>query len=180
MEEQIKMLDASLLEIQPIAKYLKQFKNYKIIKVDIQNDNGEIDILAEDETIKLNFLNMNDAKWWSILRHHPDGTRYEQIDIIIYDEIKDDKYNKIIKYSGHIEDDNYSYIVCSSLSYLNDEIIRSWKKSRVVHIEDLKTIQYCKDMNLAELILMTDKESSNIIKKENLENIKTLKLEIFK
>lgn len=58
----------------------------------------------------------------------------------------------------------------SSYSYLNDEFVRSRKKVRVVPVEDLEKIQYCEDMNLTELIFMTDKKSSNIIQKEYEEN----------
>ena len=75
-----------------------------------------------------------------------------------------------------MEDDNYSYITCSCFSYLDNEFIRSWKKTRVVPIQDLYGIQYSKDMNLTELICMTDNKSSNIIKKEEQKDMKTLVL----
>lgn len=176
MIQVIKKLDSSLLEIQPIMKYLGQFKKWKIINEDIGIDNGEVDILSENELIKIIYIKISEGKWWSIYRYHLDDTKYEQIDLILYDEIKENGSNRIIKFSGHIENDNYSYITCSSFSYLDDEFIRSWKKSRVVPIQDLCEIQYSKDMNLTELIYIADKKSNNIIKKEDQKDIKTLVL----
>lgn len=173
MEEKIKKLDSSLLEIKSIREYLGQFKNYEVIEEDIQNDNGEINILCEGELIRILFINISKGKWWSIYKYHPDGVKYEQIDVITFDVVKENGYNKIIKYSGHIEDDNYSYITCSCFSYLNDEFVSSWKNTRVVPVQDLMAIQYSKSMNLTELIYMTDKRSSNIVKKDDQKNIRT-------
>lgn len=71
-------------------------------------------------------------------------------------------------------------ITCSNFSYLDDKFIKSWKKTRVVPIQDLCEIQYSKDMNLTELICMTDDKSNNIIKKEEQKDLKTLVLKLEK
>lgn len=180
MIQVIKKLDSSLLEIKPIMEYLRQFEKWKIVNEDIEVDNGEINILSENEIIKILYLKITRGKFWSIYRYHLDGTKYEQIDSILFDETKENGYNRVIKFSGHVEDENYSYITCSNFSYLDDKFIKSWKKTRVVPIQDLCEIQYSKDMNLTELICMTDDKSNNIIKKEEQKDLKTLVLKLEK
>lgn len=180
MIQVIKKLDTSLLDFPPVIEYLRQFEKWEIVNEDIKEDNGEVNILSENELIRKIYLKMSTGKWGSIYRYHSDGIKYEQIDAILFDEIKENKYNKIIKFSGHIEDDTYSYITCSSFSFLNNEVIYSWKETRVVPVQDLYKIQYSKDMNLTELVLMTDNKSQNIIKQENQQGIKTLVLKLEK
>ena len=180
MIQVIKKLDTSLLDFPPVIEYLRQFEKWEIVNEDIKEDNGEVNILSENELIRIIYLKMSTGKWWSIYRYHSDGIKYEQIDAILFDEIKENKYNKIIKFSGHIEDDTYSYVTCSSFSFFNNEVIHSWKETRVVPVQDLCKIQYSKDMNLTELVLMTDNKSQNIIKQENQQDIKTLVLKLKK
>lgn len=180
MIQVIKKLDISLLDFPPVIEYLRQFEKWEIVNEDIKEDNGEVNILSENELIRIIYLKMSTGKWWSIYRYHSDGIKYEQIDAILFDEIKENKYNKIIKFSGHIEDDTYSYVTCSSFSFFNNEVIHSWKETRVVPVQDLCKIQYSKDMNLTELVLMTDNKSQNIIKQENQQDIKTLVLKLEK
>ena len=183
MKKLIEKMDSSLLDVDPVMEYLEKFQDYEVVEEDIQKDNGEINLQKGEEFIRIVFLNMSSAKWWSVYRYHLDGTKYEQIDTLLYNEHRDDdgdKYNRIIKYSGHIEDEVYSYITCSGFSYLDDEVVSSWIENRVVPIEDLSKIHYCKNMNLTELIGMTDEKSSHIIKKESLTNAKTLRLSIEK
>ena len=180
MIQVIKKLDTSLLDFPPVIEYLRQFEKWEIVNEDIKEDNGEVNILSENELIRIIYLKMSTGKWWSIYRYHSDGIKYEQIDAILFDEIKENKYNKIIKFSGHIEDDTYSYVTCSSFSFFNNEVIHSWKETRVVPVQDLCKIQYSKDMNLTELVLMTDNKSQNIIKQENQQGIKTLVLKLEK
>jgi len=165
MIQLIKKIDSSLLENQSIMEYLRQFKKYKIVNEDIEADTGEINIFFENELIKIIYIKISGGKWWSIYREHSDGTRYEQVDVIIYNGIRDHRYNRVIKYSSHVEDEGYSYISCSGFSYLDEEIVSNWQEKRVVPIEDLSKIQYSKKMNLTELIGMTDDNSSHIIKK---------------
>lgn len=180
MIQVIKKLDTSLLDFPPVIEYLRQFEKWEIVNEDIKEDNGGVNILSENELIRIIYLKMSTGKWWSIYRYHSDGIKYEQIDAILFDEIKENKYNKIIKFSGHIEDDTYSYVTCSSFSFFNNEVIHSWKETRVVPVQDLCKIQYSKDMNLTELVLMTDNKSQNIIKQENQQDIKTLVLKLEK
>lgn len=174
----IQKIDPTLLDIQPISEYLSQFKQLEILSEDIEEDNAKIKILADNELIELVYLEINGGKWWSIYRYHSDGTKYEQIDSLLFDEIQLDGYNRVIKYSGHIEDNQYSYITCSAFSYLDKEILRGRKKSRTIPLEDLRKVQYSKDMNLTELILWTDDKSNNIIKKEEQKDLKRLELKL--
>ncbi len=170
METIIKKLNPSLIDIEPVMEYLRQFHKFKITNEDINDTDGEIVLQGQEDKIKIVFVKIEDNKWWSIYRFHSNGIKYEQIDVMIYNQTQPKGHNRIIKYSGHIEENNYSHIMVSSYSYLNDEFVRSRKKVRVVPVEDLEKIQYCEDMNLTELIFMTDKKSSNIIEKEYEEN----------
>jgi len=165
MEKLIEKLDPQVLKVDSIRKYLEQFSEYEVVSKDIEQDNGEIIVRIGKELMKLVYLDISYAKWWSIYREHSDGTRYEQVDVIIYNGIRDHRYNRVIKYSSHVEDEGYSYISCSGFSYLDEEIVSNWQEKRVVPIEDLSKIQYSKKMNLTELIGMTDDNSSHIIKK---------------
>lgn len=178
MKKLIERLNPQVLKVDSVAKHLEQFKEYEVVNEDIQRDNGEIIVRIGEELMRLVFLDMSHAKWWSIYREHPDGIRYEQIDVLIYNETRDHKYNRVIKYSSHIEDEISSYISCSSFLCLDDEVVSSWQEKRVVPIEDLSKIQYSKHMNLTELIRMTDDKSSHIIKKESLKDGKTLILSL--
>jgi len=180
MIQLIKKIDSSLLGIQPIVEYLRQFEKCEIINEDIEVDNSEINILFENELIKILYIKISMGRWLSIYRYHSDGMKYEQTDLMLFDETKKNEYNSIIKFSGHVEDDNYSYITCSCFSYLDNYLIRGWRQARVVPVQDLCEIQYSKDMNLTELICMTDDKSKNIIKKEEQGDIKTLVLKLEK
>jgi len=177
LQNKIQSIYFSLLDIDVIKEYLERFKYSEIINEDIDEDTAEINISSDNELIKFLFIPVIDGVWMSIYRYHLDGTKYEQIDAINFSTTKDKRYNRVIKYSGHIEDDKYSYIMCSGYFYLDDKIVNSWKHSRVVQREELKLIQYSKDMNLTELICMTDMKSTNIVKKEE-ENPKALVLKL--
>lgn len=181
MTEEIKKLDEELIKVSEIVSYLEQFSNYEVIKEDLQSDNGEIRLICGKELIILIYLKITNGKWWSIYRYHENGIKYEQIDCIMYDQVKDRKYDQVIKYAGHIEDDSYSYIICSSFVYLNQKLKTSlsFKKTRVVPIYDLDKIQYTKNMNLTELIIMADK-NSNVVRKKKEENPKNLVLKLEK
>lgn len=179
MEQIIRKLNCPLLENEIIIDYLKQFKNYKLISENITQDDAKICILCNDEIIKIILVNIVNGKFLSIYRYNSNKTKYEQIDVVFYNEL-DNGYDKVIKYSAHIEDSDFSYIVCSGFSYLNDEIVKGWKSSRIVPISDLELIQYCDDMNLTELILMTDMKSQNIVKKDMQDNVKKLEFKIEK
>ncbi len=180
MIEVIKKLDSSLLEIQPMIDYLRQFEKGKIVSEEIETDNGEVKMLCEEEFIRIIFLKITYGTWWSFYRYHFDGTKYEQVDAILYDKPKENGCNRNIKFSGHIEDNDYSYITCSSFCYFNSDLLWSWKQTRVVPIQDLCKIQYSKSMNLTELVCMTDAKSSNIIKKKEQKNLKVLDLKLRK
>lgn len=180
MMQVVKRLDSSLLDFPSIIEYLRQFVQGKIVSEDIEVNNGEVDVLSDNELIRIIYLKMSSGKWWSIYRYHPDGTKYEQIDAILFNETRENSYNKVIKFSGHTEDDTYSYITCSSFSFLNNEVVHSWKENRVVPVQDIYEIQYSKDMNLTELVLMTDNKSHTIVKKESQQDIKTLVLRLEK
>ena len=176
----IEKLDSAVLRVDFITNYLEQFKDYEIIYEEIEEGNGEIVVHTDNDIIKLVFLDIGYAKWWTVYRMHSDGTRYEQVDTLLYNGDLDRNYNCLIKYSAHMEDQRYSYIRCSGHSYLDDQLVQSWQENRVVPVEDLSKIQYCKNMNLTELIGMTDEKSSHIIKKESLKNVKTLVLSVGK
>ncbi len=180
MEQLIKKIDTSLLEVPSIMEYLSQFKKYKITVEEVNDNDAEILLLGKSEKIKIVFIKNIDFKWWSIYRFHGNGIKYEQIDVLFYNEIQTKGHNRIIKYSGHIEEENDSYIMVCSYSYLNNEFVRSWKKMRVVPVEELEKIQYCEDMNLTELIMMTDDKSNRILKKGYEENNPTLELNLKK
>jgi len=180
MDKIMKSLGFPLKDFEVVCEYLNQFRDCKVIFEDIERDNGEVKVLCNDELITVIFIEISFGKWWSIYRYHSDETKYEQIDIIIFDEIRNSKYNQVIKYSGHIEDDKYSYIICSGHSYLNGQFSSSWQESRIVPIDELSKIQYSKNMNLTELICMTDKNSNNIIKKKELKDVKSLVLKLDK
>jgi len=149
MQQKIKNIMPSLIEEQSIREYLNQFEDNRIISEDIEDDNGEITILCGDELIKILFIIISDRKWYSIYRYDKDEIKYEQIDFIMFNDIKERGYNKIIKYSGHIEDNKYSYIMCSGFSYLDNDVVKSWRQTRVVPVQELQVIQYCKNQNLA-------------------------------
>lgn len=176
MYKLLEKLNFPVHDFDVIKEYLEQFKNYEILEENVNNYTGAIKLLCNDEIFKILFLEISDGKWWSIYRYHNDNSKFEQIDILSFDEIRDNKYNQVIKYSAHFEDENYSYLTCSGHSYLNGEFCNSWKQSRTIPVSELPKVQYSKSMNLTELIIMTDRKCNNIIKEEYVENDKVLKL----
>ena len=162
----IEKLNSSLLKVEIVMEYLSQFQNCILVNEDIQYNNGEIHLLSGNEIIKITYVKIIDGNWWSIYRYNEKGIKYEQVDVIIYNNIQKNGHNIVIKFSGHIEDEDYSYLTCSRFSFLDSNFLRSWKNTRVVTLQELPKIQYSNDMNLTELIFMADKVSNNIIKEE--------------
>lgn len=178
MEDLIKMIDNSLLEIKPFMEYLEVFKDYIVVKKDIQSDMSRIDILCGEEIIVITFLNCGYAKWWDISKYHSDGTKYEQTEIQLFNEVQDGKYNRVIYFSGHSEDDTFSHIIWSGYRFLNDKLVTGRQETRVVPKKDLEKIQYDKDMNLKELVGMADDKSDQIINKRSLTRVRKLDLRL--
>lgn len=176
----IEKMNPSLLKVGIVMKYLEQFQDCVLLSEEIENNNGEIHFSSGNEIIKIIYVKVNDGTWWSIYRYNEQGIKYEQVDIIVYDRIQENGLNIVIRFSGHIEDDSYSYLTCSSFSFLDNKFLRSWKKIRVVPVEEIKEIQYSNDMNLTELIFMADKVSNNIIKRDNQKDVKPLVLKLDK
>lgn len=176
----IEKLNSSLLKVEIVMEYLSQFQNCILVNEDIQYNNGEIHLLSGNEIIKITYVKIIDGNWWSIYRYNEKGIKYEQVDVIIYNNIQKNGHNIVIKFSGHIEDEDYSYLTCSRFSFLDSNFLRSWKNTRVVTLQELPKIQYSNDMNLTELIFMADKVSNNIIKEEKHKNIKPLILRLSK
>lgn len=162
----IEKLNSSLLKVGIVMEYLSQFQNCILINEDIQHNNGEIHLLSGNELIKIIYIKISDGNWWSIYRYNEKGIKYEQVDVIIYNSIQENGHNIVIKFSGHIEDEDYSHLTCSSFSFLDSNFLRSWKSIKVVPLQELSKIQYSNDMNLTELIFMADKVSNNIIREE--------------
>lgn len=169
-------LNFPLNDLKVIKEYLEQFNNYQVIEEDIKNYTATIKLLCNDEIFKILFLEISDGKWWSIYRYHKDETKFEQIDILSFDEIREDSYNQVIKYATHVEDESNSYINCAGYSYLNGEFSWSWKHIRTIPVSELSKIQYSKNMNLNEMIFLVDERCNNIIKQETTKNDKVLKL----
>ncbi|HAB66716.1 MAG TPA: hypothetical protein DCE23_05060 [Firmicutes bacterium] len=180
MIEFIEKMNPSLLKVGIVMEYLRQFQDCLLISEERENNNGEIHLSSENEIVKIIYVKVNDGNWWSIYRYNEQGIKYEQVDVIVYDTIQENGLNIVIRYSGHIEDESYSYLTCSSFSFLDNKFLRSWKKIRVVPVQELREIQYSNDMNLTELIFMADKRSNNVIKRDNQKDVKPLSLKLDK
>lgn len=62
MIQVIKKLDTSLLDFPPVIEYLRQFEKWEIVNEDIKEDNGEVNILSENELIRKIYLKMSTGK----------------------------------------------------------------------------------------------------------------------
>lgn len=89
------------------------------------------------------------------------------------------KYNRIIKYSAHFEDEEFTRMVTSNFSYQDNNFLNGWRELRKFEVQDLDKVMYCKDMNLTELTMMADKKISEFYEAISLrgDEVKELKLE---
>ena len=62
MIQVIKKLDTSLLDFPPVIEYLRQFEKWEIVNEDIKEDNGEVNILSENELMQIVELMLNDTR----------------------------------------------------------------------------------------------------------------------
>ena len=113
------------------------------------------------------------TKLWTISTYHLNGFKYEQIDVLIYDKLKES--NLTIKYNSHLEDNKYSYLNSCEYICLDDNILKSWQEKRTVLVNELDEILYNEKMNLNELIMLCDMKNK-AIKKESLKDLLVLKL----
>ena len=173
MNECIEKIDTSLLKIKVINEYLEKIDNYKLIYFNYNEENGNIKFLLPNSVLEINYRDLSYTKLWTISKYHLNGFKYEQIDVLIYDKLKES--NLTIKYNSHLEDNEYSYLTSSEYICLDDNILKSWEEKRTIFVNELDEILYNEKMNLNELIMLCDMKNK-AIKKESLKDLAVLKL----
>ena len=170
MKGYIDKIDTSLLKVKIIKEYIEKIINYELISFD---DNGEVKFLLPYNILEIKYQDLSYTKLWTISKYHLNGFKYEQIDVLIYDKLKES--NLTIKYNSHLEDNEYSYLTSSEYICLDDNILKSWKEKRTILVNELDEILYNERMNLNELIMLCDMKNK-AIKKESLKDLAVLKL----
>ena len=100
MKGYIDKIDTSLLKIKVIKEYIEKIINYELISFDISN--GEVKFLLPYNILEIKYQDLSYTKLWTISTYHLNGFKYEQIDVLIYDKLKES--NLTIKYNSHLED----------------------------------------------------------------------------
>ena len=173
MNEYINKIDTSLLQIKIIKEYLEKINKFQLISFTYNEDEGNIKFLLPYNILEFNYRDLSYTKVWTISKYYLNGIKYEQIDALIYNKIKDS--NLVIKYNSHLEDNNYSYLTSCGYTFLDEDMLNSWQEKRTILINELDEILYNKEMNLNELIMLCDLKNK-AIKKESLKDLSILKL----
>ena len=173
MKGYIDKIDTSLLKVKIIKEYIEKIINYELISFDYNKDNGEVKFLLPYNILEIKYQDLSYTKLWTISKYHLNGFKYEQIDVLIYDKLKES--NLTIKYNSHLEDNEYSYLTSSEYICLDDNILKSWEEKRTILVNELDEILYNEKMNLNELIMLCDMKNK-AIKKESLKDLSVLKL----
>ncbi len=173
MNEYINKIDTSLLQINAIKEYLENFDNYKLISFNYNLDNGNVKFLLPYNILEINYRDLSYAKLWTISKYYLNGVKFEQVDVLIYNELKES--NLVIRYNNHIEDNEYSYLTSCGYTCLDGNLLKSWQENRMILASELNEILYNNKMNLNELVMLCDMKNK-AIKKESLKDLPVLKL----
>ena len=173
MNEYINKIDTSLLQINVIKEYLKNISQYELISFNYNLDNGNVKFLLPFNILEINYCDLSYVKLWTISKYHLNGVKYEQVDVLIYNELKES--NLVIKYNCHEEDYKYSYLTSCGYTCLNGNLLKSWQENRMILASELNEILYNDKMNLNELVMLCDMKNK-ALKKESLKDLPVLKL----
>ncbi len=169
MNGYINKIDTSLLKIEVIKDYIEKIINYELISFDY---NGEVKFLLPYSILEIKYQDLSYIKLWTLSTYHINGFKYEQIDVLIYDKLRES--NLTIKYNSHLEDNEYSYLTSKEYICLDNNILKSWEEKRIILASELKEILYNDKMNLNELVMLCYKNKA--IKKESFKDLPVLKL----
>ena len=173
MNGYINKIDTSLLEIKVIKDYLEKIIDYKLISFDYNKDNGRVKLLLPLEILEINYKDLSYIKMWTISKYHLNGVKFEQVDVLIYEKLKES--NLVIRYNSHLEDNEYSYLNSCEYICLDEHLLKSWEEKRIILASELNDILYNEKMNLNELVMLCDMKNK-AIKKESLKDLAVLKL----
>lgn len=143
----------------PFIEYLKLLEGTDNISETFKNEcsHDEITLKYENgESITILGIKEKDYEWTTIYKINAKGEHYEQIEFMVYTKPTEKRYNRIIIYSAHFEDELYSYIAGSTYYYQDNELIDGMENKRKIELEELPKIFYSKSMNLKELISLAD------------------------
>lgn len=175
-----------LLEFEPFTDYIAFLETQGYEFVSESEINGWVEYIAKCEDHELKILSMKDKEkeWITVYKTRNENERFEQVEFMLFNEnymksYGPKKYNRIIKYSAHFEDEEFTRMVTSNFSYQDNNFLNGWRELRKFEVQDLDKVMYCKDMNLTELTMMADKKISEFYEAISLrgDEVKELKLE---
>ncbi|MDE6292877.1 MAG: hypothetical protein K2L98_04265 [Bacilli bacterium] len=175
-----------LLDFEPFTDYIAFLETQGYEFVSESASNGWVEYIAQCEDHELKILSIKDQEkeWITVYKTRNELERFEQVEFMLFNEnyMKNygkKKYNRIIKYSAHFEDEEFTRMVTSNFSYKDNIFLNGWRELRKFEVQDLDKVMYCKDMNLTELTMMADKKISEFYEVISLrgDEVKELKLE---
>ncbi len=175
-----------LLQFAPFTDYIAFLETQGYEFVSESESHGGVEYKAQCEDHELKILSMKDdeKEWITVYKMRDDGEHFEQVEFMLFNEhymkkYGEKDYNRIIKYSAHFEDDEFTRLVTSAFSYKDNNFLGGWRELRKFEVQDLDKVMYCKDMNLSELTMMADQKISEFYEVISLrgKEVKELKLE---
>lgn len=168
MLESIRKRKYKVLEFLPFVDYVKNFDNIEkvLIKEEskaYRNNSSCLKLIYKlnDEYIKILIYKDKEKEWASFYKYREERWNYEQIEFLLDTEgyrLEDGiEYNNVIKYSAHLDDENYSKIVNSTFTYKDNEYLCGWREKRKIDINDLPKVVLGMGMNLTELVMRAEK-----------------------
>ncbi len=173
------------LAFQPFLDYITFLEEQGYEFVSESEEYGWSDYRAECQEHSLEILSFKDEEkeWISIYKTRNEIERFEQIEFMSFNEKyrrinPKQKYNHVIKYAGHFEDEEFARIVCSGYSYEDNILLGGWRKLRKFAVQELDKVMYSKTMNLQELTMMADEKINEFYEVIDLKDdeVKELKL----
>ena len=162
MLETISSKNYKVLEFILFVEYVQSLELVakQLLKDEEKNGLRELIYKFEDYFMKILILKDKEKEWVCFYKYKEERFNFEQIDFMLYtDSYHEDgilKYNNVIYYSAHFDDDKFSRLVTSGYTYKDNEYLCGWREKRKIDIEDLSKI-ITWGMNLTELTSRAEK-----------------------
>lgn len=173
-----------IMEFQPFLDYINYLETQGYEQTNESSKYGWIEENYQNEEYNLKILSFKDEeKEWVTVNKYKNNIKIEQVEFVTFTETyclqsKNHDYNRLIEYSAHFEDEEFTRMVCSAFWYKDNNYLSGWRELRKFDVIDLGKVLYSPQMNLKELTSMADDEITEFYEVISLkeDEVKELKL----